>query len=176
MSSSPEGSAPTGRQASESGPGYAARSAAYEEQTGYPMEPAQARAVTEGASAGIGTGIGRGLAGFLLIFNGILGFLVGLSAIIRGGFFAVHTGYAYHWSIHGWGWLQLIIGCVVFAAGVCVLLGMLWARIFGAVLAGFSAIASFMFIPYYPVWSIVVIAVDLFIVWALLSGGRRQAA
>jgi hypothetical protein len=161
MSSSTEGSAATGRQSSEYAGAYdyPARADAYED-----------------TGTSVGVGIGRGLAGFLLILNGIWGFLVGLSAIIRGGFFVVHNGYAYHWSIHGWGWLQLILGCVLFAAGVSVLLGMLWARIVGAVLAGFSAIASFMFIPYYPLWSIVVIAVDLFIVWALLSGGRRQTA
>jgi hypothetical protein len=160
MSTSSEGTAATGQGREYAGAyDYTPRADAYED-----------------SDTGVGVGIGRGLAGFLLILNGIWGFLVGLSAIIRGGFFVVHNGYAYHWSITGWGWLQLILGCVLFAAGVCVLLGMLWARIVGAVLAGFSAIASFMFIPYYPLWSIVVIAVDLFIVWALLSGGSRQRA
>lgn len=160
MRNSPEGSASTGQSSAESARAY--------------NYPPQATTYRE-TRTGVGAGIGRGLAGFLLILNGIWGFLVGLAAIIRGGFFVVHSGYAYHWSIMGWGWLQLILGCVVFAAGVCVLLGMLWARIFGAVLAGFSAIASFMFIPYYPIWSIVVIAVDIFIVWALLSRGHREA-
>jgi hypothetical protein len=161
MTTSQEGSAATGRRTQES-------AGAYE----YPQ-----RADTyEGGRTSVGAGIGRGLAGFLLILNGIWGFLVGLAAIVRGGFFVIHSGYAYHWSLKGWGWLELALGCVLFAAGVCVLLGMLWARIFGAVLAGFSAIASFMFIPYYPIWSFFVIAVDLFIVWALLSGGRRRAA
>lgn len=130
----------------------------------------------EKATTSVGVGIGRGLAGFLLILNGIYGFLVGLTAIIKGGFYTFHSGYLFHWSTTGWGWLQLILGCVLFAAGVSVLLGMLWARIFGAVLAGFSAIASFMFMPFYPLWSIVVIAIDVYIVWALLSDGRRQPA
>jgi len=174
MSTSPEGTAATGPLGREADPGYMTRAASYEQSAGYPMDQGRASAVTDEAGGGIGIGIGRGLAGFLLILNGVWGFLVGLAAIIRGGFFVLHNGYAYHWSISGWGWLQLILGCVLFATGVCVLLGMLWARIVGAVLAGFSAIASFMFIPYYPIWSIVVIAVDIFIVWALLSGGRRQ--
>jgi hypothetical protein len=160
MSNSPEGSAATGRRAQESAEAY---------------YPAQGRRYGE-APPSAGVGIGRGLAGFLLILNGIYGFVVGLAAILKGGFFTYHSGYVYHWSTTGWGWLQLILGCVVFAAGVCVLLGMLWARIVGAVLAGFSAIASFMFIPYYPLWSIVVIAIDVFIIWALLSNGRRQPA
>jgi hypothetical protein len=161
MSSSAEGSGASRRQSRES-------SATYD----YP----QGAGAHEEGRARIGVGIGRGLAGFLLILNGLYGFLVGLAAVVRGGFFVVHNGYAYHWSIHGWGWLQLIIGCVLFAAGVCVLLGMVWARVLGAILAGFSAITSFMFIPYYPLWSIVVIAIDVFIVWALVSSGRRQPA
>jgi len=160
MSNSPQGSAATGRPAHEGAEAY---------------YPAQGGRYDE-APTSAGVGIGRGLAGFLLILNGIYGFVVGLAAILKGGFFTYHSGYVYHWSTTGWGWLQLILGCVLFAAGVCVLLGMLWARIVGAVLAGFSAIASFMFLPYYPLWSIVVIAIDVFIIWALLSGGRRQPA
>ena len=162
MSSSAEGSGAGRRESRDA-------SAAYD----YP--PPQAGAYEEGRPR-VGVGIGRGLAGFLLILNGIYGFIVGLAAVIRGGFFVVHNGYAYVWSTHGWGWVQLIIGCVLFAAGVCVMLGMVWARVVGAILAGFSAIASFMFLPYYPLWSIIVIAVDIFIIWALLSNGRRQPA
>jgi hypothetical protein len=160
MSSSTEGSAVTGQGMTGSAESYyPARGDGYEK-----------------APTSVGVGIGRGLAGFLLILNGIYGFLVGLTAIIKGGFYTFHSGYLFHWSTTGWGWLQLILGCVLFAAGVSVLLGMLWARIFGAVLAGFSAIASFMFMPFYPLWSIVVIAIDVYIVWALLSDGRREPA
>lgn len=122
-----------------------------------------------------GVGFGRGLAGFLLILNGIFGFLVGLAAVIKGGFFVYHGGYVYHWSTTSWGWLQLALGVVIFAAGVGILMGMLWARIIGAILAGFSAIANFLFIPYYPIWSIIVIAVDVFIIWALLTPRREPA-
>jgi hypothetical protein len=161
MSNSAEGSGATRRQSREGTGGYD-----YSQQAG----------TYEQGRLRVGVGIGRGLAGFLLILNGLYGFFVGLAAIIHGGFFSVvHNNYAYHWSIHGWGWLQLIIGCVLFAAGVCVLLGMVWARVLGAILAGFSAISSFLFLPY-PHWSIVVIAVDIFIVWALVSSGRRQPA
>jgi len=165
----------TGRRPGESDAGYRAQGSAYEQGTGYAPEAGRAEA---GADEGgrVGVSIGRGLAGFLLILNGLYGFLVGLAAIIKGGFFTYHNGYVYHWSISGWGWLQLALGIVIFAAGVCILLGMMWARIVGVILAGFSAVASFLFIPYYPVWSIIVIAVDIFIIWALMSSGRRQMA
>ena len=158
MTDSPSGSTAAGRRAGRPGEEYSTRAAAGR------------------SGGGLGVGLGRGIAGFLLILNGLYGFFVGLAAVIKGGFFAFHSGYAYHWNIHAWGWLQLALGIVVFAAGVCILLGMLWARVIGAVLAGFSALASFLFIPYYPIWSIVVIAFDVFIIWALLYPWRPESA
>jgi len=65
-----------------------------------------------------------------------------------------------------------ILTAIVFAAGVCVFLGMAWARYVGAGLAVLSAIANFMLIPYSPVWAIVLIAIDAFIIWALLTPRR----
>lgn len=84
--------------------------------------------------------------------------------------------YAYHWSLSGWGWANLILGIVVVAAGVCVLLGQTWARWAGVVLAVISGLGSFLFLPFYPFWSILVIAVDMFIIWALLTARRRKDA
>jgi hypothetical protein len=46
-----------------------------------------------------------------------------------------------------------------------------WAGVAAIVLAGLSAIASFFFIPYYPVWSIVVIALDVWVIWSLTRPG-----
>lgn len=73
-----------------------------------------------------------------------------------------------------WGRTELIVGAVVFAAGVCVLLGMMWARIVGVILATLSAIGNFLVLPYYPVWSVILIAVDVFIIWSLVSREWRS--
>jgi len=122
-----------------------------------------------------GAAAGTVLASVLMMLGGAWDFLAGLAVVIKHGFFApVSNTYAYHWDIQSWGWTQLAIGAVVFAAGVCVLLRMTWARVVGVILAVFSAIAAFMFIPYYPVWGIILVAVNLFIIWALVSVGRRQ--
>ena len=69
----------------------------------------------------------------------------------------------------GWGWIHLILGIVVALAGFYVLSGRLWARIIGITMALFSAIANFFFIPYYPVWSVLIIALDVFVIWALAT-------
>ena len=116
------------------------------------------------------------LAGVLMVLGGLWGFFEGLVAIIRQSFYHPLPNYTFQFSVHGWGWIHLIIGVVIFAAGVCVLLGQTWAKLLGIMLAVFSGIANFLFIPYYPVWSIILIAMDVFIIWALATGISRRAA
>jgi hypothetical protein len=115
------------------------------------------------------------MAAVLMLLSGIWSMLEGIAAIVKGTFFVVLPNYAYSWSAHSWGWTHLIVGIVVFLAGACLLADQLWARAAGVIIASLSAIANFLFIPYYPVWSIVVIAIDLFVIWALLSPRRRYA-
>jgi hypothetical protein len=118
---------------------------------------------------------GTVLAATLLMLSGLFSFFEGLVAILKHGFFVNQPNYTFQYSIHNWGWFHLIIGIVVFAAGACVLLGQTWAKALGIVLAVFSGIASFLFLPYYPVWSIVVIGLDVFVIWALASSMGRRA-
>ena len=124
------------------------------------------------AAAGRPSGAALGLtymaAAFMMV-SGALGFFEGLAAIIRGTFFVVLPNYAFSWSAHAWGWLHLIIGIVVFLVGAALLTGNVWARAAGVVLASISIIANFVSIPYFTIWSIVVIALDAFVIWALLT-------
>ena len=148
--------------------------AGYEQARGPSPGSAEARAGER--PGGAGAFAGAVLAGVLMMLTGLYGFLAGLAMVLKAPFFVIHAGYAYVWSTHDWGWVELIVGAVVFAAGVCVLLGMVWARAVGVILASLSAIASFMILPYYPLWSIIGIAIDLFIIWALVAYGRRAHA
>jgi hypothetical protein len=121
-------------------------------------------------------GLAKGLtlfAAVLLMISGIWNFLEGLSALIKGTFYVVLPNYAFNTSVAGWGWWHLIMGVVVFAAGASLLMDMLWARIAGVVIASLSAIANFLYIPYQPVWSVIIIALDVFVIWALLAPRRR---
>jgi hypothetical protein len=81
----------------------------------------------------------------------------------------VTSNYAYSINVSAWGWIHLILGVLVAAAGVCLFLGQTWAMVVGIILAAMSAVANFLFIPYYLFWSIVVIALDVFVIWALLA-------
>ncbi len=128
------------------------------------------------------TGFGStAVAASLLILGGLLEFLTGLAVVIRASYFrslatytSTVTSYAYHWNITSWGWLNFSLGILVVLVGVCVLLGQTWARWAGVVVAVMSAIASFLWLPFYPIWSIIVIAIDVFVIWALATARRRQ--
>jgi hypothetical protein len=147
--------------------------AGYERTTGYPSAEEAQLAERRG---GAGAVAGAVLAGVLMTLTGLYSFLAGLAMVLRAPFFVYHGGYLYVWSTHGWGWVELILGAVVVAAGVCVLLGMMWARVVGVILATLSGVASFLSLPFYPIWSIILIAFNLFIIWALVADGRRSHA
>lgn len=116
------------------------------------------------------------LAATLMIISGLWSSFVGLTAIIKNEFFVTLPNYTFKIDISAWGWIHLAVGALVFVAGVCLVLGQLWARVVGVVLALISAVANFLFIPYYPVWSLIVIAIDVFIIWALMTAGQREPA
>lgn len=147
----------------EAGRGYVPRQA-----SGY--DDVQTR---DEAPSGLALGFTIVAAAFMMV-SGILAFFEGLAAIIRGSFFVVLPNYAFNLSATGWGIIHLILGVFVFAAGAALFADKLWARITGVVLASFSAIANFVFLPYYPVWAIVMIAIDMFIIWALLYPRIRR--
>jgi hypothetical protein len=116
------------------------------------------------------------MAGILMMVSGLWNFLEGLAAIIKGQFFVVLPNYVYNVSVTSWGWWHLLIGAAVFVVGVALLFwDKIWARITGVAIACISAITNFLYIPYSPVWSVIVIALDIFIVWALLAPRTRYA-
>jgi hypothetical protein len=119
---------------------------------------------------------GAGLAAVLMIFTGLVGFFQGIVGLIHGAFYTVHPNYVFTVGPWGRGLTQLILGAVVFAAGVCLLLGMTWARVVGIVLAVLYGVASFLFLPWYPIWGIILIALNVFIIWALATMGRHRRA
>jgi hypothetical protein len=113
------------------------------------------------------------VAAVFMMIGGLFDFFSGLAALIRGQFFVVLPNYAFSISATGWGWLHLIVGALVFATGAALLTDHLWARIAGVVIASISAVMNFVLLPYQPLWAVIVIALDIFIVWALLSPRRR---
>ena len=83
--------------------------------------------------------------------------------------------YLHSFDLTVWGWVQLLLGLLVAVAGFAILKGQVWARFVGIALACLSLIASFLFMPLYPLWSLSIIALDVFVVWAFATY-RREAS
>ena len=114
-------------------------------------------------------------AAVLLVMTGFLQFLQGLSAVFRDPVYVATVSYIYKFDLAAWGWIHIIIGIVVIAVGVMIMTGRTVGYVAGIVIAGLSTLANFLFIPYYPLWSIVLIALDVAIIWALsVLMGQRQ--
>jgi hypothetical protein len=114
-------------------------------------------------------------AGVILGLVGVFHAFTGLAAILENEFFVVGPEYAYEIDVTVWGWLHLIFGIIVVAAGVGVFNGATWARVVGITLATISAVGNFFFIPYQPVWAILMIALAVLVIAALASYGPREA-
>ena len=105
----------------------------------------------------------------LLITVGIFQVLQGLAAVLDKGFYVAAVGNVFALNVTAWGWIHLVIGIVAVAIGIGLFSGRVWARGAGMGIAVLQAIVQFMFLPYYPVWSIVIIALDVAIIWALAT-------
>jgi hypothetical protein len=111
-------------------------------------------------------------AGIMMMLIGFFHGLAGLSGIIQDDFYAVLPNYVLKFDVTTWGWIHLIGGIVIVLAGFGVFSGAVWARTVGVILASVSALVSFAWIPLYPIWSIVLIAIDVTVIWALTVHGR----
>ena len=114
-------------------------------------------------------------AGVMMIMVGSFGLLNGLVALLANEFYVNTPNYLFKFDATRWGWIHLLVGLLVLLAGFAVLAGQTWGRAVGIVLAVFSALANFAFIPYYPFWSLTIIALDVFIIWALTTHSRNAA-
>ncbi len=112
------------------------------------------------------------LAGVLMMVVGGFNAIQGLVALFQDDFFVALPNYLLEVDVTAWGWVHLVVGVLVVVAGIAVLSGRLWARVVGVVLAAVSALVNFAFLPYYPFWSMTVIALDVVVIWALTVHGR----
>ncbi|MDN0194233.1 hypothetical protein [Streptomyces sp. S.PNR 29] len=114
--------------------------------------------------------VAGGLVAFgavMLIIGGTLDVLRGIMAIADDDVIVNTPNYVFKFDTTGWGWIHLLLGALAVMVGVSLFRARAWARVVGVLLAGLLLIASFLTLPYYPVWSVVLIAVYGFIIWAL---------
>jgi hypothetical protein len=110
-------------------------------------------------------------AAIMMIMAGFFQLLAGLVAIFENEFYVATRNYLFQFDATTWGWIHLILGLIMAFAGWGLLSGRTWARVVAITLAVLSAIANFLFIPYYPFWSLLIITLDIFVIWAIAAHG-----
>jgi hypothetical protein len=112
----------------------------------------------------------------MMIMGGIFQAVGGLVALFNDEFYLATRNYLFQFDATTWGWIHLILGIVVGLAGVGLLGGRMWARVIAIIVLVLSATANFLSVPYYPFWSLLVIAIDIVVIWALVTHGRDVGA
>jgi hypothetical protein len=117
-----------------------------------------------------------GFAGVMLIMIGVMDFIQGLVAVVNDTFYVVGQEWVFEFDITAWGWIHMILGVVLVLSGAGIFSGNVAARTVGVIVAAIAAVINFAWLPYFPVWSIIVIAICVAVIWALTAHGRDIAA
>jgi hypothetical protein len=114
-------------------------------------------------------------AAVILMMAGCFHIIAGVAGVLEDDFYAVTPNWIFEFDSTVWGWIHLIGGVLVVVAGFSILKGHMYGRVIGTAAAAVSAIANFMWLPYQPWWSILIIALDIAVIWALTAHGRDVA-
>ncbi|BDT86901.1 hypothetical protein IU485_00275 [Nocardia cyriacigeorgica] len=120
--------------------------------------------VKQGFAAG--TSIG---ASILLLTVGVLSILQGISAVAEDQLFVVGIEYVYEFDTTTWGWIHIVLGIVLVISAIGLMSGTTWGRVAAVTIAALSIIANFLWLPYYPLWSILIIALNIVVIWAVTT-------
>ncbi|WP_166845135.1 hypothetical protein [Isoptericola sp. BMS4] len=114
-------------------------------------------------------------AAVLMIMSGFFQMIAGIVALVNDEFYVVGTEWVFQMDATTWGWIHLILGALVALAGFALFTGAAWARAVGVLLAVVAGVTAFAWLPWYPVWAIVLVAASVIVVWALTAHGRDIA-
>jgi hypothetical protein len=114
---------------------------------------------------------GIAFAGSILALIGFFQLITGLVAIFDDEFYVVARNYTFELDTSTWGWIHTLLGVLLLVTAFGLFSRSTWAGVTALVLAMLSAIVNFFFIPFYPFWSIVVIALNVWVIWALTRPG-----
>ncbi len=112
----------------------------------------------------------------MLIVAGTVQLLEGISAVAADDIVVVGPEYIYQWNATGWGVVHIVIGALLVVVGIAFLRGRTWARLTAIVLTALSIVANFLWLPHNPWWSVLIIALDVFLIWALATWHRSEPA
>jgi hypothetical protein len=112
---------------------------------------------------------GTVFAGVVLLVDGLLDILKGITAIATDDIYGAINNYVFHFNLTGWGWVLVVLGVIAVVTGLGLLTDALWARVLGVFMASLSLVANFLWLPYQPLWAVISIGLDAWVIWALTA-------
>ncbi|MFF7314490.1 hypothetical protein [Streptomyces sp. NPDC008137] len=112
---------------------------------------------------------GLTLGGTLMVVYGLFAVFQGIAAIANDEVYTSFGDYVFAFDLTAWGWIHLVVGVLVVLAGFGLFTGATWARVVGAGVVGLALIANFIWLPYQPFWSIIMIVTGLFVLWSVFN-------
>jgi hypothetical protein len=108
-------------------------------------------------------------AGGLMLTSAILTFLIGVFALVADDLVVAGPGYEYTFQVTGWGWANIVTGMVLAAVAFALFLSAQWARATAIIVTCVAIVVTFLWMPYYPTGSIVLIALDIVVIWGVAT-------
>ncbi|NKY57454.1 DUF7144 family membrane protein [Nocardia flavorosea] len=134
----------------------------------YTTETRDSGPLRQGFAAGASIG-----ASILLLTVGVLSVLEGIAAVARDELFVLGIDYVYEFDITTWGWIHIVLGAILIVAALGLMTGTTWGRVLAITVAALSILANFLWLPYYPWWSTLVIALNIVVIWAIATWQPR---
>jgi hypothetical protein len=113
-------------------------------------------------------------AGVILFIAGWLNFFYGLAGILNDEVVTVQGRGVVVWDFTAWGWIHLILGLVMVLAGAGLFSGATWARGVAVLFATLNAIAQIGLITAFPLFSVLIIALDVLVIYHVTAGWEPE--
>ncbi|MBP2323496.1 vacuolar-type H+-ATPase subunit I/STV1 [Kibdelosporangium banguiense] len=111
-------------------------------------------------------------AGTILIITGFFTVIEGIVALFRNEYYIVGSNGLLVFDMTAWGWIHLIVGACAIVVGLALFTGAAWARVVAVILVSFNAISQLAFLAAYPIWTTIIIALDVLVIWAVVVHGE----
>ncbi len=106
-------------------------------------------------------------AAVVLLLTSLMEILQGLAAINDPESFFAGADYTFGFDATAWGWAHLVLGVISAAVAIGIMTRQSWAQVVGMLIAGLAMLTNFAWLPHYPLWAIVIIALNACVIWAL---------
>lgn len=111
----------------------------------------------------------------MMVLGGTWWIFAGIVALVNDTFYVVGPEYIVQFDVTTWGWIHILLGIVILLSAIGLFSGAVWARTVGVIVAMVWALIGFAWLPWSPLWAVLLITISVFVIWSLTVHGRDLA-